>query len=430
MFLDGPIARGTISTSIVLGIRALVQTGTLLIVARLLGPDDFGTFAGVASLAVVLGTLSAFGMQLVLLREVSRDPTRREEVLARALPVTVSTGTLLLGVFLAACLTVLAGLAVPLPVLLAIGIAETLIQPILALAVRDLTGLGFPARSQLLATLPLTLRLALATVVLWISPPEPLAVYAYAYLGASAAALIVISTSRLSPWRPLACWRWPKRAQLEDSAGLALLSMTSLAPGELDKTLAARLLAAGDSGLYAAAQRAVGAVTLPVSAMMLSALPRLYREGHDQSTRIWRLLAFISGASAAYGMALAAILWLAAPLIESLFGAPYHGIEEAIRWLCAAVPAMSLRITLGSTLLAMGTTRVRVAMELVGLLTLLVAGMILTGTWGTKGMALAFTSSQWAMVATGIIAVGNRRNLGSSSPCVPCPPGSPENPDP
>lgn len=38
----GPIARGTVRTSAVLGLRLLVQAGTLLLVAWLLGPRTCG----------------------------------------------------------------------------------------------------------------------------------------------------------------------------------------------------------------------------------------------------------------------------------------------------------------------------------------------------------------------------------------------------
>ena len=63
--MQGPIARGTIRTSFVLGLRLLVQADMLLIVARMLGPHQFGAFAGVAALAVILGTLLTFGIHLV-----------------------------------------------------------------------------------------------------------------------------------------------------------------------------------------------------------------------------------------------------------------------------------------------------------------------------------------------------------------------------
>src|SRR5690625_5103504 len=99
----GPIARGTVRTRVVLGLRLVVQAGTLLIVGRRLGPGAFGVFAGVAALAVLLGTLSTFGMHLVLLGEVSKDPARRGEVLPYAIPASLLCGSLLLGIYCSIC---------------------------------------------------------------------------------------------------------------------------------------------------------------------------------------------------------------------------------------------------------------------------------------------------------------------------------------
>lgn len=82
----GPIARATIQTSFVLGLRLLVQAGTLLLVARMLEPFEFGAFAGIVALAVLLGTFSTFGTHLVLLGEMSKDPYQREHILSYASP--------------------------------------------------------------------------------------------------------------------------------------------------------------------------------------------------------------------------------------------------------------------------------------------------------------------------------------------------------
>ncbi|MDE2179214.1 MAG: oligosaccharide flippase family protein, partial [Xanthomonadaceae bacterium] len=98
--MKGPIARATLRTSAVLGVRLFVQAGTLLLVARMLGPHDFGAFAGVAALAVMLGTLSTFGTHIVLLAEVSRDPQRRAGVLPFALSTTLICGSLLFALYL------------------------------------------------------------------------------------------------------------------------------------------------------------------------------------------------------------------------------------------------------------------------------------------------------------------------------------------
>jgi O-antigen/teichoic acid export membrane protein len=402
MPIKGPIARGTIRTSSVLGLRLLVQAGTLLLVARLLGPRDFGAFAGVAALALILGTLTTFGMHLVLLGEMSRDPGRREYILSRAIPTTLACGALLLVLYLAICLAGLREAEMPLRVLLAIGVTEILLQPLFGLPTSELLAHGRVARSQMLATLPLALRLAAAVGVFAFAPSDPLAAYGYAYLAASATALVIVFLAMPGPWPTPAQWRWPGMGEWRESAGYAALNITALSPAELDKTLATKLLPLSDSGVYAAGQRVIGAATLPVVAMMLSALPRLFREGHDQPKRTAHLLRWIFAATFAYSVVLSLILWITAPAFVWLFGPKYEDIPRMIHWLMLAVPGMALRTAAGSTLMALGKPWMRVGLEAAGLLALLLSSFTMTSRLGTIGMPLALACSEWTMATVGV----------------------------
>jgi O-antigen/teichoic acid export membrane protein len=387
----------------VLGLRLLAQTGTLLLIARLLGPRDYGAFAGISSLAVILGTLSTFGTHLVLLGEMSRDPTRRDHVLSHAIPATLACGTLLLAMFLAICLAWLRETDMPLRALLAIGITETLLQPLFNLPASELLAHGRVARSQLLATLPLALRLAAAAGVVLLAPADPLTAYSYAYLAASTAALAIITCAIPRPWLAPNRWRWPTRAEWREAAGYAALNITANSPAELDKTLAAKLLPLADSGVYAAGQRVIGAATLPVIAMMLSALPRLFREGHDDRSRTAYLLRWIFAATAAYSSVLSCVLWLCAPALSWLFGHKYAGIEHMLHWLVISVPGMALRVATGSTLMALGKPWMRVSLEVAGLVALLTASIVMTARFGAMGMPLALSCSEWTMAAIGAL---------------------------
>ena len=158
----GRIAVSAIRTSAVLGLRLVVQAGSLLLVARLLEPQQFGAFAGVAALAVLLGTLATFGTHLVLIGEMAKDHARQVQVLAYAIPTTLVCGGILLVAFLSICALTLQGNGIGWQVLLAIGIAEMLLQPLSLLAVAKLLALERTAQSQLLQTLPLLLRLVAA----------------------------------------------------------------------------------------------------------------------------------------------------------------------------------------------------------------------------------------------------------------------------
>lgn len=399
--MKGPIARGTIRTSFVLGLRLLVQAGTLLLVARMLGPQQFGAFAGVAALAVMLGTLSTFGTHLVLLGEVSKESTRREQILPYAVPSTLLCGGVLLATYLLISVFALRESGVAIDVLLTIGITEMWLQPLFGLPASEHLALGRIARSQMLQTLPLALRLAAAASVFVLRPADPLAAYGYGYLAASAIALGIATTTMPGPWPALRTWRLPTRTELRETAGYAALGITATSPAELDKTLATKLLPLAASGLYAAGARVIGAATLPVIAMMLSALPRLFREGLDQPHRTARLLRWIFAAALAYSIALAVMLWFIAPVFVWLFGAKYQGIQHTIHWLTLAVPGMALRMTAGSALMALGKPWMRVGFEVFGLIVLVVAAAMLAPRFDTAGMPLALACSEWAMAVLG-----------------------------
>jgi O-antigen/teichoic acid export membrane protein len=135
--------------------------------------------------------------------------------------------------------------------------------------------------------------------------------------------------------------------------------------------------------------------------MMASAMPRLFREGLDQSERTGRLLRWIFGATLVYTLVITAVLWTVAPIFDWLFGAKYQGLDQTIRWLCVAVPGLAIRMIVGTVLMSLGKPWVRVGFEIAGLAVLVVAAVALTARFGALGMPLALACSEWAMAAIG-----------------------------
>lgn len=403
--LNGPIAQATIRTSFVLGLRLLVQACTLLLVARMLGPTDYGAFAAIAALAVLMGTFATFGTHLVLLAEVSRDSSQRESVLAYAVPTTLLCGSALFLLYLAAGQLWLANASVPLQVMACIGLAETLLLPLYLLPATEDLALERTARSQTLVIFPLTLRMAVAGIVMLAAPSQPLVLFAWLYLATALLALATIKICKPHAWLHPRQWRLPNRAQLKYSAGYATLSLTAAGPSELDKMLAVKLLPLGVSGLYAAASRIIGAATLPVTALLLSALPRLFRQAGERNAQSQRLNRWIYLSVLVYGMGLAGLLWLAAPAVQRLFGSQYHGMDSMLRWLCLAVPGLVLRLTVASILMTQNKPWLRAGFEVLGMVILAVSSFALYPQFGSKGMALALAASEWAMVLAGMVFI-------------------------
>lgn len=404
-FTKGPIARGTVRTSFVLGLRLVVQAGTLFLVARLLGPREYGAFAGVAALAVILGTLATFGTHVVLTREVSRDPLRREHVLSYAVPLTLICGGALLVMYLLICTFALHEARVDLVVLIAIGATELLLQPLFGFPSAEFLALGHIARSQVLTTLPLVLRLAAAGAVVVLHPADPLRVYGYGYFLASFAALLVATVVVHASWPRFRKWRLPSVQDLRDAAGYAVLSASTSTPAELDKTLAVRLLPLATSGVFSVGARVVGAAILPVVALLLSALPRLFREAQGPSSSATRLLRWIFGAVLVYSVALGVLLWFLAPLFVWVFGTNYRGLGLMLRWLTLAAPGMALRMAAGTVLVAFERPWLRATVEAIGVLVLVVMAVLLARRFPVTGMPIAVVSAEWTMSAIGWVLV-------------------------
>lgn len=416
MKLRGPIAQGTIRTSAVLALRLGIQAGTLLVVARLLGPQGYGAFAGISALAVTMGSLSSFGMHLVILGKVAQEPGSCNDLMSRAIPVTLSCGTLLLALFIVLGTAALHEADVPLSVILAIGVAEILLQPFSNLAAHRLLAQGHTAKSQMLTVLPLLLRLLAAGAVALLSPADRLRPYAFSYLGASTVTLLFVTLALSERWPPPRQWRWPRKAEWKEAAGYAALTTTATGPAELDKILATKILTLSDSGLYSAGQRVIGAATLPVVAMLLAAMPRLFREAQARQDTTIALYRLILVTAATYGVLLSCVLWTAAPGLSWLFGPRYAGMEHVLRWLAFAVPGLSIRTAAASMLMTFGKPWMRVLLEATGIAVLAISALVLVERLGLTGMPLALIISEWAMAMLGsaLLIDSVRRNKTNS----------------
>ena len=399
----GPITKSALRTSTVLGLRLLIQAATLLVVARMFGPNQFAAFAGTAALAVLLGTFSTFGTHLVLLSEVAKDKTCRQQVLRYAVPTTLITGSLLFIAYIAICLSFFKNIELPLSVIFCIGFTETILLPLFLIPAIEELALEKTASSQLLMIFPLGLRTFAAVILMLLALKQPLVAFAWLYLMSAILALLCMKWYKPDAWLSSSEWRLASKRELKHSAGYATLALTALGPSELDKMLAVKLLPLGVGGLYIAASRVIGAATLPVTALLLAAMPRLFRGHLESYAQSQRLNRWILGSILVYGIILAGLLWLFTPWVEWLFGQKYQGIAEILQWLCWVIPALSLRISLANMLMTMDKPWVRAGIEAFGMLALVIGAIILYPLFGVIGMILALAFSEWGMVLSGLL---------------------------
>lgn len=401
----GPITKSTIRTSFVLGIRLLIQTGTLLLVARLLGANNYGLFAGIAALAVLIGTFSTFGTHLVLLGEVSKNPTFCTQILSYAVPTTLIFSSILFLFYIGICSLFFYSLNPSFIVIICIGLTEIILLPLFLLSTIEELALGKTAQSQLWVIFPLALRTIAAALVLFIDSAEPLILFSWLYLGSAVIALYCRKLFKPDAWLNPKRWRLANKQELKNSAGYAALAVTAAGPTELDKMLAVKLLPLGMSGIYVAAARVTGAVTLPIMALLLAVLPRLFRTHDTLANSSSKLNTWIVITVLIYSAAISSVLWWFAPWIELVFGSHYHGMTNLLRWLCYVIPLLLLRISLANILMSMDKPWLRALIETLGMLILVLSAVIFSFYFSVLGIIFALMVSEATMVILSLIIV-------------------------
>ena len=379
----------------------MMQAGTLLIVARMLGSAHFGAYSGIVALAVLLGTLATFGTHLVLLGETSKEPTQRNVVLPYALPTTLLVGGVLFLMYEVLASYVMNQTGIGEAIILAIGVSELLLQPFIVLASVEHQAHGHIARSQLLTTLPLGLRLLVAFGVWVVHPQEPLAMFALGYLLVTGLAVGIAVWHLPEPWPKMGVWRLASKEELGRASGYAMLNLTAIGPSELDKALAVKLMPLSAVGIYAAGTRIVGALILPVMSLLIAALPRLFRESAGQDTRQGHLIPWIFAVSFGYGLLSGFILWKMSWIFSWMFGNSFQGLLEVLPYLALAVPGFTMRFSAGAVLVAQAQPWFRVWFELFGMVTLVTAAYLLVPSQPTSGMPLALALAEWSMAILG-----------------------------
>lgn len=387
-------------------LRLLIQVAMLFLLARYLGPAQFGAFAGVAALAVGLGTLSSFGLGFVVLAETARSPAAAPQVVSKAAGATVLSAAILAPAYVLLNEVLLGGPA-GLPIVLLVAVSEFLLMPWLLLLVYWLQGLGRVAGGQLLVLLPLGLRLSGLTALAFWMPESRLIDYAVVYATANLAGLLLAVwwVRSLLPIRP----RWPGLGFLRQGVGYAVMNFTAVNPTELDKSLALRLLGGHDAGLYALASRSLAFVTLPVAALVLSVQPRILARATEPSQGVGRLIALTVGLSFGFGCLAGAALYVAAPpLIAWAMGDGFDGIAKATGLVALIAPFLTARIAGGGILQALRAPWLRTGIELTGLINLLVLAFALAPGLGLAGVVYAVLASEALTALASALTIWHR----------------------
>jgi O-antigen/teichoic acid export membrane protein len=414
--MKGALARASLFTAVVLGLRMTTQGALLILLTRLLKPYFYGSYAAAASLGVILGALSSLGAGYVLMSRATKRAEEVAELWRYAWPLTVTLGCALVPLYGIVCTLAVHDRAIPLHVLLIIGACELLLTPFTTLSSFVLQAREKVPLSQVVQWLPSALRVIAALACFMLHPQSDSSllfdVAASQFVASLLGAIIGIwVTSRHAPlnWKP----RIPNKEELKVGSSYAAMVVVAYNPSEMDKIAAVSAVGAYDAGLYTASSRVMNALIMPVIAMILAAQPRLFRHAHVTAGESRPLIRLMGLLTFAWGLLCSFTMVLGSHFLPMLLGSAYLETAALLAWMAATAPFLSLRVAAGNILAALGGPMERLAFELGGIVLLLVSMFTLAPLLGTKGVVAANFFAETAMACAGWLMIYSRMKIRS-----------------
>jgi O-antigen/teichoic acid export membrane protein len=373
----------------------------VLVLARRLGPSDFGIVSFALALVAWFGLVVDSGTELLNVRDIAREPHRFRELAERVLGLRLTISVLSAGLFVAGVeIFARSGRVRDAVVLFAI------VLPALALNLRWMV-LGVRA-AKAVAAGNVAARAVLALgIVVFVHGSSDLHRVPFLNLAAEAVYALVISAAVARhfgfawPRVDLAAWA----ATLRESLPLLVNAFARAAFYSFDIVAIEVFLGPHDVGIYAAASKPVLFVTGLIGIFSISFLSSFSSAGPEATGLLRKALRTSFAVSLPLAALLSAGSIVAVPLV---FGDAYRSGAAVLAVLAWRIPVVALAGPLGSSLIAVGRQTTLMRNNVVGAALLVAADLVAVPAFGVLGAGAV------SIVASSIVFVLNYRAAGRS----------------
>jgi O-antigen/teichoic acid export membrane protein len=401
------------------GVSMAAQAVYFILIGRALGSREYGAFVGVVALVAALGQFSSLGMEMLLVRNVSRDRSSFAPTWGQSLMILAAGFLLLLG---AAMLFAHFALRPDLRTLVPwIALSDGLLGKLVQLGSRAFQGAGRLAWTARLTALTNLCRAATAALVwVWgraagVSLTAHLWVRIY-WLSTLAVAFVAASvvTAQLGPPR----FRRLRVRDLSEGFSFSLAGSSVSVYNDIDKTFLVGLGQTGAAGIYSAAYRVIDVATIPVFSVYAAAAPRFFRAGARSVREAAAFARTTMARTLPFAALAAAAMVFAAPLLPFVFGPSFRESVAALRWLCLLPVLRALHYGWGSAITGSASQWNRTATQLGAAALNLVLNGLLIPRWSWRGAAAAslLTDGALAIASYFVLAWLLRRESAGAAP--------------
>lgn len=383
------------------GVAIAFQAAYFILIGRALGSREYGAFVGVAALINVLSQCSSLGMEMILVRNVSRDRNLFAVTWGAALRITAYGFIALLAVaMLLGHFTLKPELRLLIPY---VALSDGLFGKIVQLASRAFQGAGYLEKTAQLTALTNFAR-ALAALFLFLAAwflhqHSDVYLWTRIYWVSSLVTSVIAGTwvTRKLGWPAFAKIR---TKELLDGCSFSLSSSSISIYNDIDKTVLAGTGQIYAAGIYAAAYRIVDVASIPIYAIYTAASPQFFRDGQAGVDGVLPLARRLLKRTVPYGILFALVLFAASPAVPYLFGPSFRETSAVLRWLCLLPLIRGLHYAWGTAITGSSSQWYRTSTQVGAALLNLALNLMLIPHWSWRGAAAASLLTDGCLAAS------------------------------
>jgi len=330
--LSGPLVQNTLWVLGGYGLRLLIQAGYFIMMARYLGPKQYGGFIAATALVSLISPFVGLGIGNLLVKNIARDKQQFAEYWGNGLCLTFLSGSGFSVLVIGFCVALLPR-SIPVLAIVLISASDLIFVKLLELAAWAFQAFEMLSQNaRLNVLLSVSRLLGIVCLALAFAHPSILAWSGVYLAGSVIAALIALVWVNISLGRPRIALG---RLGGERAEGLyfSISFSAQTIYNDIDKSMVARLVSLEAAGVYGAAYRLIDVAFIPVKALLSAAYPVFFRAGREGVRDSMRFGLHLLKRAAPYSMLASAALFIGAPLVPRVLGRDYAAVTEALRWL-------------------------------------------------------------------------------------------------
>ena len=368
--------------------NVVMQAAYFIIVARLLGKENYGSFIAITATASIVFPFVALGSEHLLVKNVSTNRETFSTYWGNSLLLLTVNGALC-SIVLLLISRLLFPQDIPWGAILLILLADLICLALLDLGFKSLMATNMVNKTAQLGILSTCSKLLAALVLAVFFTNPTVATWGYLYFASSAimATITILLVNKMVGLpRPILS---ELKSNITQGLYFSISTSANNINANLDKSMLGKLASVGAAGIYGSAYRFIDVGNVPLFALSGATYTRFFQHGasgiRGSLSFAKRLLPILT----LYAIASVVGYWLLAPYIPLILGDEYREAVEALLWLSPLPAIAAFQYLAADTLTGSGKQKARSIVQVSAAIINVLLNIWLIPLFSWKGAAYA-----------------------------------------